>query len=171
MNLCVWESIWHGCGGKGSHHHVEWGDMKVFGPLSSVSGSRHWWLSTVWGNCTSTVWLRPPATSWLPAAAPRPRSSSLASYEPCRGSPPSCPSRSPGRKKRTHYFILTPDSSLHLEWQQSSAAVWLSVNPGRHLVDGDWTGFPVATNATDKSHPHILLMLSICAITQIADCC
>lgn len=52
----------------------------------------------------STVWQLPPTTFWWPAVAPRPRSSSLAFYEPCRGSPWSCPSRSPGEEGEGSVF-------------------------------------------------------------------
>lgn len=66
----------------------------------------------------STVWQLPPTTFWWPAVAPRPRSSSLAFYEPCRGSPWSCPSRSPGKEGKGSVFemILKPFSHWHQCW-------------------------------------------------------
>ena len=47
-----------------------------------------------------TVWQPPPTTFWWPVTAPRPHSSLLVFYEPCRGSPWSCPSRSPGKDRK-----------------------------------------------------------------------
>lgn len=71
----------------------------------------------------STVWQLPPTTFWWPVIAPRPHSSWWAFYGPCRGSPWSCPSRSPGKEgKGWVWEMLKPFPHWHQrQWQTNTA--------------------------------------------------
>lgn len=82
----------------------------------------------------STVWQLPPTTFWWPVIAPRPHSSLLVFYEPCRGSPWSCPSRSPAKK---WICLRDPEAIFSLAatpiWQTNTTGATLWGNVTTHL--------------------------------------